>query len=157
MEKLEKKINQIITEVIEEVAEQYLKILIEHIEKYVYEPKEPRQYKRTNQFLYSFEKLSKAKNTMNEIIQEIYFNSSNLIYKKQDSDIWQHGVEGSNYTNKMAEILNSETLNKQYSQIKGALNVGNKGLYWDEFLKYIDNNLIKDIKMSFSKKGVMLK
>lgn len=157
MKDIEKEINKIISEVINEIAEQYLKILIEYIEKYVYEPKEPKQYKRTNQFLYSFERLSKAKKAMNEIIQEIYFNSSNLVYKKQDSDIWQHGVEGNNYTSKMAEILNSENLNKQYSQIEGALNIGSKGLYWDEFLKYIDNNLIGDIQMSFSKKGVMLK
>lgn len=157
MEDIEKQINKIICEVIDEIAEQYLKKLIEYIEKYVYEPKEPKQYKRTNQFLYSFEKLSKAKKAMNEIIQEIYFNSKNLVYKKQENDIWQHGVEGSNYTSKMAEILNSEILNKQYSQIEGALNIGRKGLYWDEFLKYIDNNLIKDIQTSFSKKGVMLK
>lgn len=157
MENIEKQINQIISQVIEEIAEQYLKKLIEYIEKYVYQPNEPRKYKRTNQFLYSFDKLPKAKKAMNEIIQEIYFDSSKLIYKKQESGIWQHGIEGNNYTSRMAEILNSEQLNKQYSQIEGALNIGLKGLYWDEFLKYIDKNLVKDIQTSFNKKGVMLK
>lgn len=157
MEDIEKQINQIISQVIEEIAEQYLKKLLEYIEQYVYQPNEPRKYKRTNQFLYSFDKLPKAKKAMNEIIQEIYFDSSKLIYKKQESGIWQHGIEGNNYTSRMAEILNSEQLNKQYSQIEGALNIGLKGLYWDEFLKYIDRNLVKDIQTSFNKRGVMLK
>ncbi len=157
MEKIEKQINQIMSQVINEIAENYLRTLIDYIEKYVYEPKQPKKYERTNQFLNSFEKLPQAKMVMNEIIQEIYFNSSKLVYKEQENGIWQHGTEESNYTTKMAEILNSETLNKQYSQLGGALNIGLKGLYWEEFLKYIDENLIKDIKTSFNKRGVMLK
>lgn len=157
MEELENQINQILSKVVNEIAESYLKILIDYIEKYVYEPKQPKQYKRTNQFLDSFEKLPQAKQVLNEIIQEIYFNSGKLVYEVQESGIWQHGIEGNNYTNNMAEILNSKTLNEKYSQLGGALNIGTNGLYWDEFLKYIDENLIKDIQTVFSKKGVMLK
>ncbi len=157
MEEVEKQINQILVRVINEIADSYLKILIGYIEKYVYEPKQPKQYKRTNQFLNSFEKLPQAKQALNEIIQEIYFNSNKLVYEVQESGIWQHGIEGNSYTNKMAEILNSQTLNKKYSQLSGALNIGTNGLYWNEFLKYIDENLVKDIQTAFSKKGVMLK
>ena len=157
MEDIEKQINQIISEIIEEITEQYLKKLIQYIDKYVYQPNEPKQYKRTNQFLNSFVKLPQAKKVMSEIIQEIYFDSSSLVYREQESGIWQHGVEGSNYTTKMAEILNSKILNEQYSQLGGGLNIGLKGLYWEEFLKDIDENLIRDIQTSFSKKGMMLK
>lgn len=157
MEDIEKQINKIISQVIEEIAEQYLKKLIEYIEKYVYEPKEPKQYKRTYEFLNSFQKLPQAKKVMREIIQEIYFDSKKLTYKKQDSELWQHGVEGSNYTKRMAEILNNETLNKKYSQVEGALNIGTNGYYWEEFSKYIDDNIVKDIKTGVIRRGVMLK
>lgn len=157
MDELEKEINQIISEVIDEIAENYLKKLTEYIEKYVYEPKEPKQYKRTYEFLNSFEKLPQAKKVMREIIQEIYFDSKKLTYEKQASGLWQHGVEGSNYIKRMAEILNNETLNKKYSQVEGALNIGTNGYYWEEFSKYIDDNVVKDIKTSFNKRGVMLK
>lgn len=157
MDKLGKQINQIISQVIEEIAEQYLKKLIEYIEKYVYQSNEPKKYKRTNQFLNSFEKLPQAKKVMSEIIQEIYFNSNKLVYKKQESSIWQHGIDGNNYTTQMAEILNNQMLNKKYSQLGGALNIGIKGLYWEEFLKYIDTNLVKDIQANFNKRGVLLK
>lgn len=157
MEELEKQINQILFEVINEIADSYLKILIDYIEKYVYQPNEPRKYERTNEFLNSFEKLPQAKKVIKEIVQEIYFDKTKLNYKQQSSGIWQHGTKNSNYTSQMAEILNSQTLNKKYSQLGGALNIGTNGLYWDEFLKYIDENLVKDIQIIFSKKGVMLK
>lgn len=157
MEELEKQINSIIAQVIDDIADQYLKKLAEYIEKYVYEPREPKQYKRTNQFLESFQKLPKVKQTMREIIQEIYFDSRNLVYKKQESGLWQHGIEESNYSSRMAEILNSESLNKKFSQVEGALNIGENGYYWEEFSKYIDENIAKDIKTEFSKRGVMLK
>lgn len=157
MKELEKQINQIISEVINEIAENYLKKLTEYIEKYVYQPKEPKQYKRTYEFLNSFQKLPQAKKVMREIIQEIYFDSNKLTYKEQSSGLWQHGIEGSNYVARMAEILNKESLNKKYSQVEGALNIGTNGYYWEEFSKYIDENIVKDIKTSFSKRGVMLK
>ena len=157
MEKIENQINKIIVEVTNEIAENYLKKLTEYIEKYVYEPKEPKQYKRTYEFLASFQKLPQAKKVMSEIIQEIYFDNKKLTYKEQASGLWQHGVEGSNYTSKMAEILNNEALNKQYSQVKGALNIGINGYYWEEFSKYIDENVVRDIKTGFIKRGVMLK
>lgn len=157
MENIEKQINLITAEVINEIAESYLKILIDYIEKYVYQPNEPMKYERTNQFLNSFEKLPQAKKVMREIVQEIYFDKAKLNYKQQSSGIWQHGTKNSNYTSQMAEILNSQTLNMKYSQLGGGLNIGTKGFYWDEFLKYIDENLVKDIQTAFRKKGVMLK
>lgn len=154
---IEKQINQIINQVIEEIAEKYLNQLIEYIEKYVYEPNEPTKYERTHQFLNSFTKFPKAKKIMGGILQEIYFESANLSYRKQSSGIWQHGREEHNYTKKMAEILNSKEMNSRYSQLGGALNIGISGLYWEEFLKYIDKNLTNDLKNAFAKKGVMLK
>ncbi len=157
MNEIENKINQIISEVINEIAEIYLKKLSEYIEKYVYEPKEPKQYKRTYEFLNSFQKLPQAKKVMKEFIQEVYFDSNKLTYNQQPSGLWQHGIEGNNYSKKMAEILNNETLNKKYSQVEGALNIGINGYYWNEFLKYIDENIIRDIKNVFIKRGVMLK
>lgn len=157
MDELENQVNQIISAVINELAENYLKKLCEYIEKYVYNPKEPKQYKRTYEFLNSFQKLPQAKKVMKEFIQEIYFDSNKLTYKEQPSGLWQYGVAGSNYTTRMAEILNNETLNKQYSQVKGALNIGTNGYYWEEFLKYIDDNITRDIKTGFIKRGVMLK
>ena len=154
---IEKQINQIISQVIDDIAEEYLNKLAEYIQRYVYEPNEPTQYKRTYQFLNSFVKLPKAKKVMGEIIQEIYFESDKLSYEKQSSGIWQHGTEENNYANRMAEILNSKEMNSRYSQLGGALNIGLNGLYWEEFLKDIDKNLVNDIKTAFSKKGVMLK
>lgn len=157
MEKLEKQISQIISQVIDEITEKYLNKLVEYIEKYVYQPEESKQYKRTYEFLNSFQKLPQVKKVMREIIQEIYFDSNKLTYKKQSSGLWQHGIESSNYVVRMAEILNSESLNKKYSQVGGALNIGTNGYYWEEFSKYIDENIVNDIKTSFSKRGVMLK
>jgi len=157
MDEIEKEMNKIIADVIDEIAEKYLKKLTEYIEKYVYQPKEPKQYKRTYEFLNSFQKLPQAKKVTKSFIQEIYFDSEKLEYKKQPSGFWQHGIEGSNYTKRMAEILNSETLNKKYSQVEGALNIGTNGYYWEEFLKYIDENIVKDIKIGFIRRGVMLK
>ena len=80
---IEKQINQIISQVIDDIAEEYLNKLAEYIQRYVYEPNEPTQYKRTYQFLNSFVKLPKAKKVMGEIIQEIYFESDKLSYEKQ--------------------------------------------------------------------------
>ena len=157
MVNIEKQIKQIISQVIEEIAEKYLNQLVEYIERYVYEPNVPTKYERTYQFLNSFTKLPKAKKIMGEILQEIYFESDKLSYRKQSSGIWQHGTEEYNYTNRMAEILNSKEMNSRYSQLGGALNIGISGLYWEEFLKYIDKNLINDLKNAFAKKGVMLK
>lgn len=157
MEDLEQQINQILYQVIDELAKKYLIKLVEFIEKYVYEPNKPKKYERTNQFLQSFVKLPQAKKVMKEIIQEIYFDSNKLTYKKQSSGLWQHGIDGNSYVARMAEILNDESLNKKYSQAKGALNIGINGYYWQEFLKYIDENIEKDIKVSFNRKGVMLK
>ena len=156
MEEIEKEMNQVITKVIEKIAEQYLEKLIDYIDKYVYEPKKPKKYKRTYEFMDSFQKLPQAKIKMSEIIQEIYFDSSKLTYKQQSSGLWQHGVEGENYTKRMAEILNDSELNKQYSQVEGGLNIGKNGYYWEEFLKYIKENIVKDVQAEFKRNGVIL-
>lgn len=154
MEVWEKAINQILDKVFEDLSKYYLDKLVEFIDNLVYKPNPGSTYSRTNQFLNSFEK--KNESNMKEIIQKIYFNSDNLTHEYQsDTGWWQHGVEGLSYTDMMAQILNDKSLNQRYSQGGGATHVNyNSEMYWDEFLKYINDNFKKDFIRTCKKYGM---
>lgn len=123
-----------LNKVVDKMSERALSLLKEIIEKEIYEPRRPREYKRTGDFLNSAWFTTEVKKTIMEFTSTLYFDGSKMRYNPSN---YQHGNDYADRREDMADILSNYIKNMEESDWGGALNVSSEYDYWQEFQYFL--------------------
>lgn len=157
---LDKELNIILENVINNVSDKLLKDFQQHLDNTIYAAPVGQKYERNYKnggFYSGWEITQNQRSAIYGYIKTLMFNGGNLVAPSENND-WAHGgANGGDQRGKMAWILNSITSNDIYSYNGGAKYLadgGNSVGYWTSYLRDIDKKINQWLDMEFKRYGI---